>query len=311
MRLDDLVKYQHYPVMPAQNSSSPHTRYSRKSFFPQAGLPLYVMQTPVQRSLPFHSHDFTELVIVTKGEGMHVTGEEEYPIREGDVFVIHMDQPHSYKDVQDMEVINVLFDAGHFFGGDTDLGELPGFHALITLEPVLRQKHGLRYRLSLSAHDLAVAKGLAEAIQRELTCKAGGYRSMAGALMLQLAGFLARSYSRVRDPEPRAMMRLGKVLAHMESHCQESIPLARLAHIAGMSQSTLLRAFRRVMKRSPIDHLIRLRVQHACAKLTDGESSITEIALATGFSDSNYFSRQFRRITGMSPRQYQQQNTRT
>jgi len=97
----------------------------------------------------------------------------------------------------------------------------------------------------------------------------------------------------------------------MESHCQESIPLARLAHIAGMSQSTLLRAFRRVMKRSPIDHLIRLRVQHACAKLTDGESSITEIALATGFSDSNYFSRQFRRITGMSPRQYQQQNTRT
>ena len=82
------------------------------------------------------------------------------------------------------------------------------------------------------------------------------------------------------------------------------ITVENLLPVAGMSQSTLMRTFQRVFQRSPIDYLIRLRVQKASELLADREQRITDIALACGFNDSNYFSRQFRRVTGATPREY-------
>jgi AraC-like DNA-binding protein len=52
-------------------------------------------------------------------------------------------------------------------------------------------------------------------------------------------------------------------------------------------------------------------VLHACKLLQQTERSITEIALAVGFSDSNYFSRKFRAILGATPREYQQKRNIT
>ena len=53
-----------------------------------------------------------------------------------------------------------------------------------------------------------------------------------------------------------------------------------------------------------IDYLIRLRIQKATELLADGELRIGEVVLACGFNDSNYFTRQFWRVTGRSPREY-------
>jgi AraC-like DNA-binding protein len=71
-----------------------------------------------------------------------------------------------------------------------------------------------------------------------------------------------------------------------------------------MSESTLMRTFQRVMKRSPIDHVIRVRVSRACDLLRQPEARITEVAFETGFQDSNYFARQFKKIAGVTPREF-------
>ena len=71
-----------------------------------------------------------------------------------------------------------------------------------------------------------------------------------------------------------------------------------------MSESTLMRTFQRVMKRSPVDHVIRVRISRACQLLQRPETRITEVAFQCGFNDSNYFSRQFRKVTGLTPRQF-------
>jgi AraC-like DNA-binding protein len=53
-------------------------------------------------------------------------------------------------------------------------------------------------------------------------------------------------------------------------------------------------------------YLRRYRVRQAKAFLEQGDMLITEVALAVGFADSNYFARVFRREVGVSPRAYQQ-----
>jgi two-component system response regulator YesN len=57
---------------------------------------------------------------------------------------------------------------------------------------------------------------------------------------------------------------------------------------------------------SLFDYIGRLRVENARALLESSSASIGRVALQTGFYDSSYFSRSFRRYTGMSPFQYRQ-----
>ena len=71
-----------------------------------------------------------------------------------------------------------------------------------------------------------------------------------------------------------------------------------------MAPSTLLPVFRKVTGYSPIDYLLHVRLAKAAEMLQKTELPISEIALECGFTDSNYFSRQFRRHCNSSPRDY-------
>jgi transcriptional regulator GlxA family with amidase domain len=75
-----------------------------------------------------------------------------------------------------------------------------------------------------------------------------------------------------------------------------------------MSARGFIRAFRAAMGSPPIAYLIQLRVNRAADMLRRSAQSITDIAFTVGFSDSNYFTRQFRKIVGVSPRVYRQQH---
>ena len=77
-----------------------------------------------------------------------------------------------------------------------------------------------------------------------------------------------------------------------------------LAHLAHLSRRQLNRAFQNVTGYSPMDYLIRLRIHRACELLRLRQLNITEISLKVGFNDSNYFTRQFRRVMNGSPRTY-------
>lgn len=285
--------------------NTPH--YNRTEFFPESGMPLCVMHVP-QTGSQFHDHDFTELVVVTQGKGRHATESEEYPMGVGDIFVIQAHEKHSYQYTHNLELYNVLFDLDKLNLPMDDLKRMPGFQALFTIEPRLRTLHGFRSRLNLPASNLAIVHDLIANIDKELAQKRPGYKSFASALFLQTIGFLSRCYSSIEDPESRALLRLGAVLDHMEFAMSRHIALEELARIAHMSPSTFKRAFKRALNASPIDYLIRMRIRKASDLLTDGKTSVKEVADAVGFDDSNYFTRQFRNITGLSPRTFQRRN---
>jgi AraC family L-rhamnose operon transcriptional activator RhaR/AraC family L-rhamnose operon regulatory protein RhaS len=62
------------------------------------------------------------------------------------------------------------------------------------------------------------------------------------------------------------------------------------------------------MGTSPIANLVQLRVNRAAALLRQTNQSVTEIAFQVGFHDSNYFTRQFHKLLGVTPRQYRHQH---
>jgi len=280
---------------------------SGKDHFTPLELPIRVMRIPEHgASADTHKHDFTELALILNGVGKHQVGDEIYTITTGDVFVILGDMSHGYPEADSLYVVNILMDIPRLGIPKADLGSLPGYHALFEVEPAMRNRGKFQNRLRLSMDQLAGATGLLAEIEEELESGARGHGFIATAFLMQLIGFLSRCYSQVEPGAIRPVTQISRLLGYLERHYAESISIADMTRTAHMSQTSLMRTFGQIVGRSPTDHLIRLRVSKAQELLRRTTMPITEIAFAVGFCDGNYLARQFRRITGTSPRQYRQ-----
>ncbi|EMI15946.1 L-rhamnose operon transcriptional activator [Rhodopirellula maiorica SM1] len=276
----------------------------KQDWFHQDGFPIVVERRDPQQPFGLHSHEFSEIVIITGGKGEHITGEDTYELATGDTFVIGPTRPHDYLNMDQLRLINVLFDADDLPMTLNDLPSLPGYHALFTLEPAWRKRHGFNSRLQLSPPELVHAITLVDQLDQELSTRGSGFGVMATTTFLQLATFLSRCYSKSRNPQSKSLLRIAEAISLIERHYADPITLDELVEISGMSRRNFLRAFEATMGCPPIAYLIRLRVRQACKLLSQTDKTITEIALAVGFSDSNYFSRQFRTLMNSSPRKY-------
>lgn len=96
-----------------------------------------------------------------------------------------------------------------------------------------------------------------------------------------------------------------RVMAYIHEHFADPISRSELATRVGLSDRYLTQCFRQETGLTPIKYLNRYRLRQARALLEQGEMTITDVALAVGFSDSSYFARVFRDEVGISPRDYQ------
>jgi AraC-like DNA-binding protein len=284
-------------------------KLKKQDWFHRDGFPIVVERRDPQEPFGLHSHEFSEIVIITGGKGLHITGEDSYELSAGDTFVIGGDRPHDYLNMDQLRLINVLLDVNELPMMLSDLPSLPGYHALFTLEPAWRKRHMFSSRLQLSPVQLVTAIGMVDQMEAELDKRGPGFGVMATTTLLQLATFLSRCYGQSRNPQSKSLLRIAEAISHIESNYTESITLDDLIEISGMSRRNFLRTFETTMGAPPIKYLIRLRVRRACQLLQQTNESVTSIALSVGFSDSNYFSRQFRLITGSSPREFRKQAT--
>jgi AraC-like DNA-binding protein len=94
-----------------------------------------------------------------------------------------------------------------------------------------------------------------------------------------------------------------RVCDYIEGHLDEKMRLDGLAALAGLSTDHFARAFHQSVGVPPHTYLLRRRLEHVEHMLRETRAPLSEIALATGFSDQSHLARHFRRWAGMSPRQ--------
>lgn len=251
-----------------------------------------------------HYHDFCELVVVASGRGRHVLEGESFPVSAGNVFVVQGRQVHCFRDREDLVLINVMYDPARLPLPEGLLRLLPGYSALFMLEPTFRSAHGFSSRLFLGREELGTAEALTERIERESAARKPGHEAVLLSLLVELMVFLSRCYGEGASSESRQLLRMGRLVSTLEQRYAEPWTLESLAALARLSRTNLLSTFRQATGRSPIRFLIELRIEAAKKLLRQTQFSMTEIALETGFGDSNYFARKFRAVTGRSPGDY-------
>ena len=93
-------------------------------------------------------------------------------------------------------------------------------------------------------------------------------------------------------------------MAYIHVHFAEPISREEIAEQIGISPDYLTDCFRQELGITPITYLRRYRIRQACELLRSSEQSITQVALAVGFSDSAHFTRTFQRELNMTPRAF-------
>jgi AraC family transcriptional regulator len=95
-----------------------------------------------------------------------------------------------------------------------------------------------------------------------------------------------------------------RVSDYIDAHLERKIGLQDLANHLGYSRGHFLRMFRNATGTTPHQYLSDRRVERAKALLSEGDMSLSEVALACGFSSQSHLATEFRRRVGTSPGRY-------
>lgn len=90
----------------------------------------------------------------------------------------------------------------------------------------------------------------------------------------------------------------------MNENLENKLTLNELASHFGYSESYLYRLFYKETKYAPMNYFLHLKIERACQLLRNTNMKINQVALKLGFEDPYYFSRIFKKIIGMSPKDY-------
>lgn len=255
---------------------------------------------------PWHYHPEIELLYCIRGKGTNFVGNAIRGIEEGELLLFGKNLPHTrqrdrayYEQHADEEPETIVvqfredFLGEHFF----DVPEFQPVRGL--LERALR---GLRFfgetHRQATAHLLAL--GTLTEPRRLLR-------------LLDLLDLLARSaeveylnpLGYVSTVHEKASEKMAAVYEFTIRHFREPIALGSVAGLANLSTAAFCRYFKLRARKSYFEYLAEVRIGYACKLLTEGELNVSEVCYASGFNNLSHFHRQFRRIVGATPVQYQ------
>jgi YesN/AraC family two-component response regulator len=97
---------------------------------------------------------------------------------------------------------------------------------------------------------------------------------------------------------------LGEVLGYIQSHYADELSLALLALRCNLTPSYFSRAFKEKTGTPVFEYINRMRIEKACRLLKRTTMPVIDIALTVGYNNVSFFNRYFRKLNGMSPREY-------
>ncbi len=252
-----------------------------------------------------HYHDFVEIVFILNGQGVQILEGKEYPVGMGDVFVLQGNQRHYFKDAEKLEIVNVMFDATKKTKIiPPEIKHLDGYKALFILEPSFRARNNFRNMLRLNPKDMAAVELILSVMFYEQEQNEEGSTIILVNRFQELIIHLSRHFSNIPSVKAQSLVRISKVMDFMEQNLSENLSIDNLALMANMSKRNFMRNFKLTIGLSPGNYLNEIRMKKACSLLRESRTTIKEIAFQCGFSDSNYFTKCFKKSVNITPAKY-------
>ena len=246
-----------------------------------------------------HTHEFCELVLVWRGNGLHVLNDRPYRITRGDLFYIRAEDKHSYTSVNDLVLQNIIYCPERLTLNVDWQGAIPGF------DGAPRHPHWRLGSVGMSQVRQVISQLEHESNQRDAQAF-----TMAELLFGQLVTHLKRHrYATDTLPATSSETLLDKLITALAGSHEHAFELNKFCERERCSERVLRQQFRSQTGMTINQYLRQVRVCHAQYRLKHSRLMISEISMRCGFEDSNYFSVVFTRETGMTPSQWRHLST--
>ena len=263
-----------------------------------------------QGDTALHGHRFVEVAFLTGGEVGHRTPFGLERVRRGDVLVIPEGGLHGYEEAAKCRLINLLFAPHRLPLQLLDLYTHPGYRRLFMTDVETFERLGGYPRLTLPPGVFRQVRGCLKEIIRIEQGDAPGRRCRMMGYLMVILSLLADLCGGKPEEAPPARGGVDRVVRYLNGNFQRQIRLEELARMAAMSENSLLHHFSGMIGTTPMKYLTRLRIRYAAELLHNTDMPVAEVAESAGFADPAYFSRAFRRETGLAPLDYRSSGRR-
>lgn len=271
--------------------------------FSDRDLPVQLFYTQSSSSLQWHSHEFTEIAIMLGGSCVYETDFSSTVISRGDVMFIPRGGTHRYLEEKNVSLMNVLFMLENLTFPYQDIFADPRFTALFRIRSEYCRQRQFYPHLHLAEKEIEEVSGiLMPAWEKQRKGLPGATLGVYGAFLQIIPVLLGAESKWISAPE-KTPARISEAIGKMHERFREKVSIPRLAREVGMSESSFSRHFKTATGETPVEYLLKLRLQDAADKICNG-MAVSDAAFSSGFSDSNYFSRIFKKKYGISPRKF-------
>ena len=246
-------------------------------------LPLYAVtigekefQNKIHR--PAGINDY-QLLYTKSGKGAVKIKEEEFEVREGDVFILPPFTPHEYKP------------KGHHWQT-----------LWITYNGAVAQGSfafpvDIRHYENFETHYKKISRGVTQ----------NDWRRKTGSVLYELLMCLLEREGLSSIPHTVKAPDVSLAVQYIAEHYHETIEISKLAEITELSEGHFYRVFKQYTHMSPIEYITHLRIERAKDMLIQSPPiSIAKIAKSVSYTSAAYFTKTFKNKTGLTPKEYRQ-----
>ena len=223
---------------------------------------------------PMHTHKNYEIMLYLEGEGVMCTELENVPFAKGTIVIVPPNIKHGSASKNGFKNISIS-------------GEFEGYFHFDTVK-------------ALNDNDLGEGSQLAKMIYENRY----GNSAYLSALCTAYVCFIMQRFEAVCSIQ-RAVEK--NVFQISQQAFDSQIDLALILNKSGYCEDYIRSCFKKYMGKTPHQFLTEVRIKHACFLMDvyRDELSLSQISAQCGYLDYVYFSKKFKSVMGISPREYQ------
>lgn len=291
-----------------------YMQFERKTMFDRCGFSkLFTMEAPKQSGETLHAHDYYQVWYVIRGYCDHYVEGQHHTMKAGDAFILPPKLMHKTKLGENGKILCCEFSLDDVLFGSQDayfrkMGEITnGMSFVMLFQQDLRDA---RLKFSFSSRTQRQIEQLLFRMLEEYENAELLYEDFLQVQIIELLLLFVREYAQspVHGPSEELYCRYKNIVqdvtAYIDSHYNEQLTLEDVCRRSMMSKTYFCYLFKLQTQKTFVEYLVDLRVAKASELLEHTAKSITEISQDVGFQDSTHFARTFKKIKGLTPREY-------
>ncbi len=252
-----------------------------------------------------HYHPEYQLTVIYEGEGTLFVGDRIDRFQAGDIFLLAPNLPHVFRNDQEyyspknnlkVHGISIYFRENSFGDSFFNLPEVEAIKALMDTS-----KGGLRFSGAATnkVHEIMLEMKNKKDLERLVS-----FMTLLETLSKTLESESISGTSYTNPLRELDNQRINVAFEYVMNNFKKPIRLKDVSEIANMSPSSFSRFFKQRTRKTFSRFVNEVRIGNACQLLKKNRCTIYESAYLVGYNNLSNFNRQFKSITGFSPREY-------